>query len=751
MTKCKDGRTARRASLSILLFLAISACCVACNGATPTAANGDGAGLAPSTRDRQIAVNFTRLLEARHVSRTKIDEGVSQRGFELFLKAIDPTKLYFNQSDVDQFSELYSKTMAQQASKGVLTPAFVMYNVYLKRVDERCAIADKLLAENNFDFTVDEEFIRDKEKATYPKTQEEVLDRMRKRVKFELLSLEAEERDKAKDAAEKPVAEEEDPINAAEPVEEEEEAAPAIAERADDPISKLTRRYHTLQKRLHQTSNDDLLEIYLTAIANAYDPHSTYMSPKSYENFMIQIGLNLEGIGATLQWDDGYTIVKRIVKGSPAEKCGELKEEDKIVGVGQGVDGPIEDVVDMKLTDVVDKIRGKGGTTVRLQVVSPDGKKKLISIVRAKVDLEDSAAQSAIFDLAPNAAGDVDFSDVDKANAAAKNGALRVGVIDLPSFYLDMKAKNGADGRSVSTDMRAILEEFNSANVDVCVVDLRYNGGGSLPEAVALTGLFIKTGAVVQTKPSEMGDRPRSLNDPDPSVVWTKPLVIMTSRLSASASEIFAGAIRDYHRGVIVGDETTHGKGSVQSMMEISDVLFGSLLQNKKGSNLGAVKLTIQGYYLPGGESPQLQGVRSDVVLPQFTSVLEDIAESDLDYPLVFEKVAPAKYPVFDNVNPEIVKILADRSAERVAASKDFQDEIEKIELYRDSKLRKATPLNREKYFAELDKLNSNKEETEKMEESVLGGGGVKRDYYLDETMRIAKDYAEILATKLAL
>ncbi len=734
MTKCYDGRSARWASFSLVLILTISSCCAACGAAYETT-NEDNTALVPTTRDKQIAINFTRLLKARHVSKMPLDEKISQRGFELFLKAIDPTKLYFNQQDVDEFTKEYATSIAQQASKGVLTPAFVIYNRYLTRVDERCAIADELLAANKFDFTVDEEFLRDNDAATYPKTPEEVRDRMRKRVKFELLALEAEERDKKKEAQEK----------AEGNAQTEAPAAPVASDRPDDPVSKLTRRYHTLQKRLHQTSNDDLLEIYLTAISNAFDPHSTYMSPKSFENFMIQIGLNLEGIGATLQWDDGYTVVKRIVKGSPAEKQGELKEEDKIVAVGQGVDGPMEDVVDMKLTDVVDKIRGKGGTIVRLDVVSPDGKKKQISIVREKVDLEDSAAQSAIFDVK----GKGEFVDVPKNEGAKKEG-LRVGVIDLPSFYLDMKAKDGEGGRSVSADVRQILAEFKANDVDACVVDLRYNGGGSLPEAVALTGLFIKTGAVVQTKPSEFGDRPRSLNDPDPSIQWTKPLVVLTSRLSASASEIFAGAIKDYRRGVIVGDETTHGKGSVQSMMEISDAIFGKLL-SRGSDNLGSLKITIQGYYLPGGESPQLQGVRSDVVLPQFTSVLEDIAESDLDYPLVFEKVEPAKYPVFDFVTPEIVKAISAKSAARVANSKDFAEELDKMKIYKESKLRKATPLNREKYFAELDKLDTNKEETEKMEESVLGGEGVKRDYYLDECLEIAKDYCEALMAKSAI
>ncbi len=504
--------------------------------------------------------------------------------------------------DVDEFEAAYSENLAQAAKKGDVAPAFAIYNRFLTRVDERCALAQKMLEETKFDFSVDEEFVRDKKALDYPSSDAEIVDRVRKRVKFEILSLEADDRDEEKENAEKEANGE-----TVAPT------APAVPGRDDDPISKLKRRYSTLQKRLRQTTNDDVLELYLTAIANAYDPHTTYMSPKSYENFMIQIGLNLEGIGATLQWDDGYTIVKRIVKGSPAEKQGELKIEDKIIGVGQGKDGPIEDVVDMKLTDVVDKIRGKGGTVVRLEVVSEDGKKKLISIVREKVDLEDSAAQAAVFVAFQKADGSIEV--VDEADAETKKPAdavasMKIGVIDLPSFYLDMKAKNSGDeGRSSGRDVEKYLQEFNRKNVDACVLDLRYNGGGSLPEAVSLTGLFIKTGSVVQVKPSELGpDRARSLNDPDPKVVWSKPLVVLTSRLSASASEIFAGAIRDYRRGLIVGDETTHGKGSVQSMNEIASVLFGNFM--KEAPNLGAMKVTIQGFYLPSGVSPQLQGVK---------------------------------------------------------------------------------------------------------------------------------------------
>lgn len=736
MTKIVDKKKRRLVPLVLTILLTVAACGFA-------APNPQGA-LTPQVRDKQIAINFTRLLEVRHVSKKKIDVETSRRGFELYLKAIDPTKLYLTRQDVDEFEAAFAENLAQAAKKGDVAPAFAIYNRFLTRVDERCALAQQMLEKNDFDFSVDEEFVRDKDALDYPSSTAEVADRVRKRVKFEILSLEADDRDEEKENAEKEANGEKNVAP----------TAPAVPGREDDPISKLKRRYSTLQKRLRQTSNDDVLELYLTAIANAYDPHTTYMSPKTYENFMITIGLNLEGIGATLQWDDGYTIVKRIVKGSPAEKQGELKIEDKIIGVGQGKDGPIEDVVDMKLTDVVDKIRGKGGTVVRLEVVSEDGKKKLISIVREKVDLEDSAAQAAVFVAFQKADGSIEV--VDEADAETKKPAdavasMKIGVIDLPSFYLDMKAKNsGGEGRSSGRDVEKYLQEFNRKNVDACVLDLRYNGGGSLPEAVSLTGLFIKTGSVVQVKPSELGpDRARSLNDPDPKVVWSKPLVVLTSRLSASASEIFAGAIRDYRRGLIVGDETTHGKGSVQSMNEIASVLFGNFM--KEAPNYGAMKVTIQGFYLPSGVSPQLQGVKSDVCLPQFTSVLEDVAESDLDYPLEFEKIAPAKYPVFDLANPTIVDSVAKKSSARVAASEEFQKEVEKMTLYKDSRLRKATPLQREKYFAELDKLDASKEETEKMEEIVNGDSGVKRDYYLDEAIRLTTDYCDAIRAQQAL
>ena len=287
MTKIYAGKKFRLASLFLPLFLTLVVCGFAATPAPETRAP-----LEPTARDRSIAINFTRLLEFRHVSKKTIDVGVSERGFELFLKAVDPNKIYLTRQDVDEFEAQYAQKCAAAAKKGDLSAAFAVYNRFLQRVDERVALAQKLLDENNFDFTVDEVFIREPELLDYAANEAESADRMRRRVKFELLALEAEKRDEEKEKTD---------ANATP------ETTEIVPGRAEDPISKLKRRYSTLQKRFHQTTNDDLLEIYLTAIANAYDPHTTFMSPKSYENFMIQMSLNLEGIGATLQWDDGYT------------------------------------------------------------------------------------------------------------------------------------------------------------------------------------------------------------------------------------------------------------------------------------------------------------------------------------------------------------------------------------------------------------------------------------------------------------
>ncbi|MDR1492469.1 MAG: carboxy terminal-processing peptidase [Planctomycetaceae bacterium] len=702
-------------SLLTIAFLAVSSAVsqIACNAATipqdGTAVTVTGGKLAPTQTDSLIARLISIDLPRRHISKHPLDGEFSKRAFSLYLKALDPMKYYFYQSDVDEFMQNESQ-LGEQLKSGNLRFAFDVFNRYLERFDERTAMAEEFLKSQQ-DFTANESFILDKEALTYPKSKEEAFDRCRKKVKFDILVLRAENRDL---------------LNGKN---KEDETQSALKKAKEDPIQRLERRYESTKKRIHQTTGDEVLEIYLSSVAGAYDPHSSYMSQKSFDNFRKTIGLNLEGIGALLQGEDGMTLVKSIIQGGPAEKDGRLKSGDKIIGVGQGKEGEIEDVVDWRLNDVVDKIRGKGGTTVRLEVIPDDGsEKKIIDIVRAKVELKDSEAQAETFEVGQKEDGT----------------PYLVGVIDLPSFYFDMEAAERGDRnpKSTTADVRAILEKFNEKKVDAAVLNLSKNGGGSLQEAIMLTGLFIESGPVVQLK--QIGDgRVRAQFDPDPSVTWTGPLVVITSKFSASASEIFAGAIRDYKRGIIVGDSRTHGKGSVQTVQPLSESrLFGALTNPPE---YGTLKLTIQQYYLPAGTSPQIKGVPSDVILPSLTDYMKDISESDLDYPLSYDEVPPSKYPDFGYATPQIVNALKKLSAERAAANEEFQRREKNFKIYSEIKDRKEISLNEEAFNAERDRFNTDKEEKKQFEDVINNNSKIKRDYYLNEVMDITIDYVQLL------
>ena len=686
--------------------------------------------LVPRAKDRIIARNFASILQHSHLQHPQIDDTVSERAYTLFLKALDPFKLYFYQQDIDEFSK-YKDQFDDFVKSGDLSVPFMIYNRYLQRIDERTAMALKLV-DVSHDFTVDEEMIQDKDMMTYAKTPEKAFDRWRKKVKYDLLDLKEEARVKERERLKKL----EEKGDSPEKAEAEVKAGEKKNSDIDDPVQRLKRRYNNTRKRMLMVNekgvspNDDVLELFLTSIGQALDPHSTFMSPATYKNFQISMGLSLEGIGATLTSVDGYTVVKQLVKGGAAEKSGLIHPEDKITAVGQGKDGPMEDVVDWKLTDVVDRIRGKKGTIVRLEI-QPDagGERKIIEITREVIKLEDSEAKDAIFE----------------AGKKADGSPYKIGVINLPSFYLDMYAAQRGDlnAKSTTTDVKRILNNFNAKGVDAVVMDLRYNGGGSLQEAVNLTGLFIDTGNVVQTK-DQMPNRPpriRLLDDRDPGVAWTGPLVVLVNKFSASASEIVAGALKDYGRALIVGDSRTHGKGSVQQMKDIAEAL--DLMSD---TSYGAMKLTIQGYYLPSGVSPQTKGVRSDVVLPSLSDVYEDICEEDLDYPLHFEKIeAVPNYPHDPYVPPAIVKKLQQDSDARIKESKEFAEVARDIALYKEFKAKKTVTLNEAKYFAEQDRLNANKKEKKELEKLIDPDGKIERDDYLNEAMNITIDYIEQL------
>lgn len=643
----------------------------------------------PGAEERRVAFSVATMLERLHMARRPLDDELGKRCLTNFLKTLDPMKIYFLQSDVDEFMA-QADQVDDQVKQGDVRLAFTIYRRFLTRIDERTAMVDQLL-EMPHDFTVDEKMITDRDTLTYPKTDDEARERWRLRVKYDLLLQKA------------------DKVELAEAKE------------------KLHRRYNSYAKRMKQTDSDELLEMYLTAMTTGFDPHTTYMSASTLENFEISMRLELDGIGASLQAEDGYTIVHKIIPGGAADKDGRLKAEDKIVAVGQDEDGEMIDVVDMKLSDVVDLIRGKRGTTVRLGVIpSGETQQKVYALTRDRIELTDSQARAEV------------FADGQKADGEP----FKVGVIDLPSFYMDMAgARSGRDDyRSTTRDVLKILDDFKSKGVDALIIDLRRNGGGSLTEAVNLTGLFINGGPVVQVKGFDGDVEP--YEDSSSEIAWEGPLVVLTSKFSASASEIFAGAIQDYRRGLIVGDKATHGKGTVQQLLDLGQ----QILRHPNAPKLGALKITIQQFYRPSGDSTQNRGVLADIELPSLTTHL-DVGEADLEFALEFDRVEEVPHDKFNMVDANLVNLLTTRSNQRREMSEDFQKVNKNIQRYLEQKQRKAVSLKEDVFLAERAELNANEEEEKQLEElNNPNRPVVKRDYYFNEAVAITRDYVDLLS-----
>ncbi len=642
---------------------------------------------APTAQDRQVTLMVRRLMRDEHLSQRKLDDEVSQRAFKSFLKSLDPLKVYFYQKDVDEFAK-QSRDLDERVREGNIKFAYTVFRRFLQRVDERVVAIDDLL-KSDFDFTIDESLVVDGDTASYPKDAAEARDRWRKRLKFDLLVLETEETE------------------------------------GDEARAKLRRRYSNFAKRMRQTDSDELLEMYLTAVTTSYDPHSTYMSASSLENFRILMRLNLEGIGAALRIDDGYTVVSQVIPGGAADKQGELKPADRIVSVAQG-EGEMVDVVDLKLDDVVKLIRGKAGTIVKLGVIpAGGGEKKTISITRAKIELKDSEARGEVLETGKKPNGN----------------PYRIGVINLPSFYMDMEAArlNKKDYKSTTRDVRNILAGFKEEGVDAVLLDLRRNGGGSLSEAISLTGLFVEDGTIVQVKDPD--GTVHQFKDDVPGMVWDGPLVVATSKFSASASEILAGAIQDYRRGLVVGDTSTHGKGTVQSLLDLGSQLF----RITRPPNLGALKITMQQFYRPNGDSTQKRGVLADVTLPSITDHM-DVSEGDLDFAIEFDKIKAADIKKNELVNDNLVRMLRAESGKRVSASEDFAKVRRRIERYVEQKARKQVTLNKKEFLAEREELNADKEDEKQIEEQNNPKDEVfERKFYNNELLDVTADYINLL------
>lgn len=654
--------------------------------------------------DSTTAKLVAEMVSKYHISQKQIDDRISQMLVKRLLKELDPQKQYFLESDIAEFDK-YRDHLDDLIKTGNVDFARMVFNRYLQRLDERITVAHQFIDAPQ-DFTVDEYLNVDGEKIPWAKSTAELDDRWRKRIKYDLLSMKLDKSEGSKESTK----------------------APGTGSTIEDPVKRLHKRYDTLKKTAHDTEDGEILEMYLSAMAHCFDPHSSYMSPNTLDDFNIQMRLSLEGIGAALRSEDGITTVASVVPGGAAEKDGRIKVGDKITAVRQE-DGDWVDIVEMKLTKVVRLIRGPGGTTVYLKVLTPANEASEIALVRQKIELKSSEVKGEIID----------------AGQWIPGSQAKVGVVNIPSFYRDFGgAQQGLDDfKSTARDVAAVLNDFRTkGGVDVVIVDLRMNGGGALSEAIEVTGLFIDEGPVVQVK--EQNGRVKSHDDTEAGLMYDGPVVVLCNRLAASASEIFAAAIKDYHRGIVVGDTTTHGKGTVQNVMPVSNQLF-SMLGGRQ--NRGALKLTINQFYRVNGDSTQNLGVPSDVVLPSLLDHM-DLGESFLDNALAFDRVQPASHVIYDMVTPGIISSLRDASQRRVAADTKFQEIQADINRYLERKSRKSVSLNEEQLRKERAADQAAEKIAQEEEEKETKGteGPIYPDTeYNKEVLHVAVDYLQLL------
>ncbi|MEO1985011.1 MAG: carboxy terminal-processing peptidase [Fuerstiella sp.] len=631
------------------------------------------------------------MVSSRHINHPDIDDDLSERLLNRYVDVWDPQKLYFLQSDIDLF-RTSSRKLDDQIRAGDVKFASTVFERYQQRMGERATLIGQLI-DTEHDFSIEEEMVLDPDDHEWSKTEAELAERWRKRVKFDLLMLKLEDTELA------------------------------------EARTRLHKRYHRNRNLLKQTEAHEVLELYLSSMTHCLDPHSSYMSPQTLEDFRINMELKLEGIGARLRYDDGYTVVEDVIKGGAAAANGNLVKGDKIIGVdpdGPGGSEEIIDVVEMKLSKVVDKIRGPSGTTVTLQVKKEEGGIEDYTMTRQTVKLTEQEVKGKIIE----------------ASTWLEGRPGRIGVLNIPSFYRDFReASRGGDFKSTSRDVKKVLARFREQGVDALIVDLRWNGGGALSEAIEVSGLFIPQGPIVQVR--EPNNAVTPYNDEDPDMYWRKPMVVVCNRLSASASEIFAGAIKDYRRGIVIGDKTTHGKGTVQNVMNVASRL--SLF----GKDRGALKLTISKFYRVNGDSTQNKGVVSDVVLPSIMNH-RDIGEDSLDNALAFDRIQRARYlPFSAYVNDGISRTLAQQSASRVSIDKDFQKVAQNVTRYTERKNRKTISLNEKTLRMEEEELKREREEEEETMKKATGTDDEKDifadNFYNRELVNISVDYSQLL------
>ncbi|MDB6026100.1 MAG: carboxyl-terminal processing protease [Verrucomicrobiales bacterium] len=645
-----------------------------------TAKKAAGSTSAPDETERNIARLVGKMLERSHYSQTPFDDAVSSKFLDRYLDTLDGMHIHFLLSDLAEFEKYRTTLDDLTLKKGDTTPAQIIFARLLQRVEQRVTYSTNLLQSEKFDFKDNDRYNLDRKNAPYPKDMAEAQKIWRQHLRYEFLEEKLSAADASPNFKVREVQSDFQPKKKENPLK-----APKVnpldvqvpkKKEPEDISKKISGRYARLLKTLRELSHDEVFEIYLTSLAHVYDPHSDYMGRSQFENFNIQMKLSLFGIGAVLESIDGYCQIKELVPG-PAQKSHQLHVKDKIVAVGQGEAEPV-DIVDMKLSKAVDLIRGTKGTVVKLVVVPHDAAdssvRKAVSLVRDEIKLEDQEAKAKIMEF-----------------PAEKQKTFRVGVLDLNSFYEDMDNRGGAgEHKSTSADVSKILQKLNQEKVDGLIIDLRRNGGGSLNEAIKLTGLFIKKGPVVQTKDPDGSVIVES--DTDTNILYAGPLVVLTSRFSASASEILAGALQDYGRALIVGDSSTHGKGTVQSLIQLAPVMTQNGLTFDY--HPGALKPTIRKFYRASGSSTQLKGVIPDVILPSVNNYAE-VGEASLDAPLIWDEISSAKYDKLNWVESYLPE-LRKRSERRVQTDKDFAYIREDIERFKKIIADKTVGLNEE-------------------------------------------------------
>lgn len=627
---------------------------------------------------QQSVAPVVRTILAKHVTQDDFNDEISRRTLHNLVKYLDPYKIYFYKTDVDSF-EKFAEKLDDYTKKNDFTAVAHVFDVYKKRYSEGNDLFKSLVKEN-YDFTVEETILIDTKKIEFAKDSADMRERWRKRIKLQLLNL----------------------LNS--------------DMQMDLAKEKLVKRYELGNAEIEKIDSNKMMTIFLNSFATALDPHSNYMDAEEFEDFQISLSLKLTGIGAVLRSEDGFVYVDSIIPGGPVSKMSEdtaVRPNDKIIAVAQDKASP-EPVTDIPLREAVEKIRGKKGTVVRLTIMrkdidSGDETRLVIPVVRDEVILQDQAAKHAVHELKR---GDT---------------TVRIGYINLPSFYVDMNAlfKRDPDARQASRDIFNALKDLNNKKIDTLVFDLRGNPGGGLDQAREIAGYFIHSGPVLKVKSS---DGVMVHDDPDPAIYYNGPLVVLVDSTSASASEIFAGAIRDYKRGILVGPTRTFGKGTVQDLQPLA-------------THGGAIKVTVQLFYQPSGTSNNNNGISPNIVVPDLLQAF-DYYESSLDYPLEWQPLNAEKFEAYEGlVSDTIVGKLSGKSQKRVDSDPAFTEMKKKIERFRAQNDKNELSLKQEKSEEKESPLKTNRQDEKKVYD-------LENDIFLKESFEIAADYAEMLTEK---